>query len=57
MFKTLLEKLLGTHLDVSVPHTKGLPMTDENNYSMPMIRSSEFAANQIYKGLIKSNTF
>ena len=32
MFKTLLEKLLGTHLDVSVPHTKGLPMTDENKF-------------------------
>jgi short-subunit dehydrogenase len=33
------------------------PMTDENNYSMPMIKSPEFAANQIYKGLIKSNAF
>ena len=32
MFKTLLEKLLGTHVDVSVPHTKGLPMTDENKF-------------------------
>tara|TARA_B110000008_G_scaffold60248_1_gene59837 strand:+ start:8297 stop:9058 length:762 start_codon:yes stop_codon:yes gene_type:complete len=33
------------------------PMTDENNYSMPMIKSPEFAANQIYKGLVKSNDF
>jgi short-subunit dehydrogenase len=33
------------------------PMTDENNYTMPMIKSPEYAANQIYKGLIKSNDF
>ena len=33
------------------------PMTDHNQYDMPMIRSSEFAANQIYKGLIKNKRF
>ena len=33
------------------------PMTDHNQYDMPMIRSSEFAANQIYKGLIKNKGF
>jgi short-subunit dehydrogenase len=33
------------------------PMTDENNYTMPMIKSPEYAANQIYKGLVKSNDF
>tara|TARA_Y100001970_G_scaffold179269_1_gene218174 strand:+ start:146 stop:910 length:765 start_codon:yes stop_codon:yes gene_type:complete len=33
------------------------PMTDENNYTMPMIKSSEFAADKIYKGLIKNKGF
>ena len=33
------------------------PMTDENNYTMPMIKSSEFAADKIYKGLIKNKAF
>ena len=29
------------------------PMTDQNDFSMPMIKSPEFAAKQIYLGLIK----
>tara|TARA_B100001996_G_scaffold170516_1_gene130089 strand:+ start:478 stop:1236 length:759 start_codon:yes stop_codon:yes gene_type:complete len=33
------------------------PMTDQNNFPMPMIKSSEFAANEIFKGLTKSNAF
>ena len=32
-------------------------MTDDNNYTMPMIKSSEFAADKIYKGLIKDKGF
>ena len=27
------------------------PMTDQNDFPMPMIKSPEFAANEIYKGL------
>ncbi len=33
------------------------PMTDQNDFPMPMIKSPEFAAEQIYKGLIKKNGF
>ena len=33
------------------------PMTDKNEFPMPMIKSPEFAAEQIYNGLIKSNNF
>ena len=33
------------------------PMTDQNDFPMPMIKSPEFAAEQIYSGLIKKNSF
>ena len=33
------------------------PMTDQNDFSMPMIKSPEFAAEQIYLGLIKKKGF
>ena len=33
------------------------PMTDQNDFSMPMIKSPEFAAEQIYIGLIKKKGF
>jgi len=33
------------------------PMTDQNNFPMPMIKSPEFAAEQIFKGLTKKNSF
>ena len=33
------------------------PMTDQNDFSMPMIKSPEFAAEQIYLGLIKKKRF
>ena len=33
------------------------PMTDKNNFKMPFIKSAEFAAEKIYKGLIKSKAF
>jgi len=33
------------------------PMTDQNDFSMPMIKSPEFAAEQIYIGLIKKKSF
>jgi hypothetical protein len=32
-------------------------MTDQNDFPMPMIKSPEFAANEIYNGLINSNSF
>jgi short-subunit dehydrogenase len=33
------------------------PMTDKNKFRMPFIKSAEFAANKIYKGLIEKNSF
>ena len=33
------------------------PMTDMNEFPMPMIKSPEFAANEIYKGLTKKKGF
>ena len=33
------------------------PMTDQNDFPMPMIKSPEFAANEIYKGLNKKKGF
>ena len=33
------------------------PMTDQNKFSMPMIKSPEFAANEIYKGLTVKRGF
>ncbi len=33
------------------------PMTDQNEFPMPMIKSPEFAAEQIYQGLITKNAF
>ena len=33
------------------------PMTDQNDFPMPMIKSPEFAAEQIYKGLINKKVF
>ena len=33
------------------------PMTDQNDFPMPMIKSPEFAADQIYNGLLKKSGF
>ena len=33
------------------------PMTDQNEFPMPMIKSPEFAANEIYKGLTMKKNF
>ena len=33
------------------------PMTDQNEFPMPMIKSPEFAADRIYEGLIKGKSF
>ena len=33
------------------------PLTDKNDFPMPFLRSVEFAAEKIYDGLIKSNSF
>jgi short-subunit dehydrogenase len=44
---------------VSVVHPGFIktPMTDQNDFAMPMIKSAEFAADEIFKGLTKSRSF
>ncbi len=32
-------------------------MTDQNDFPMPMIKSPEYAADQMFKGLTQSNAF
>ena len=48
-----------SNVRVSVIHPGFIktPMTDQNNFPMPMIKSAKFAANEIFKGLTKSNAF
>ena len=33
------------------------PMTDKNNFKMPFLKTPEYAANQIYDGLVNKNIF
>ncbi len=33
------------------------PLTDKNEFSMPFLRSADFAADKIFDGLVKSNSF
>ena len=33
------------------------PLTDKNEFAMPFIKSPEFAANKMYKGLVEKNAF
>ena len=33
------------------------PMTDKNDFKMPFLKTPEYAANQIYEGLINKNLF
>ena len=33
------------------------PMTDQNEFPMPMIKSAEYAADKIYDGIVNKNTF
>ena len=44
---------------VSVVHPGFIktPMTDQNDFPMPMIKSPEFAADEMFKGLTQSNAF
>ena len=48
-----------SNVRVSVVHPGFIktPMTDQNDFPMPMIKSPEFAADEMFKGLTKSNAF
>ena len=48
-----------SNVRVSVVHPGFIktPMTDQNDFPMPMIKSPEFAADEMFKGLTQSNAF
>ena len=41
------------HVSLISPGFIKTPMTDKNDFPMPFIKSSSFAAEKIYQGLIK----
>ena len=57
--ESLYFDLKRSNVRVSVVHPGFIktPMTDQNDFPMPMIKTPEFAANEMFKGLTKSNSF
>ena len=50
-------KKFGVKVTVISPGFIKTPLTDKNKFSMPFLRSPDFAAKKIYQGLLKSNSF
>tara|TARA_Y100000590_G_scaffold329159_1_gene373794 strand:- start:456 stop:1211 length:756 start_codon:yes stop_codon:yes gene_type:complete len=50
-------KKYGVRVSLISPGFIKTQLTDKNNFKMPFIKSAEFAAEKIYNGLIKSNSF
>ena len=50
-------KRKGVKVKVISPGFIKPPMTDENDFPMPMMKSPEYAAEKIYAGLVKKNNF
>ena len=50
-------KRYGVRVSVISPGFIKTPMTEKNKFPMPMIKSPEFAAEKIFNGLTKKNTF
>jgi short-subunit dehydrogenase len=44
-------QMKNVHVSLISPGFIKTPMTDQNDFPMPMIKSPEFAANEIFKGL------
>jgi len=57
--ESLFFDLLRYNVRVSIisPGFIKTPMTDKNTFKMPMLKSVDFAAEKIFKGLTKSNSF
>jgi short-subunit dehydrogenase len=50
-------KRINVRISLVSPGFIKTPMTDQNDFPMPMIKSPEFAAQQIYIGLVKKKSF
>jgi len=50
-------KMKNVRISLISPGFIKTPMTDQNDFPMPMIKSPEFAANEIFKGLTEKKSF
>ncbi len=50
-------KKFGVRVSVVSPGFIKTPLTDKNEFPMPFLKTPEYAADKIYNGLVKGNTF
>ena len=50
-------KKFNVRVSVVSPGFIKTPLTDKNEFDMPFLRSPEYAADKVYKGLVNSNSF
>ena len=57
--ETLKTELCSFNIKVQVVHPGFIktPLTDKNNFPMPFLKTVDFAAEKIFKGLVKENAF